>query len=101
VRPEANERDVAPPSAWLFHGVCHAFADLPLPEETKRFISLMAEAGVSQEFLSLLESHITTPGEFWVSGYELYNVHRAGVITKLLDPWRPMNPIFNRAQIVQ
>jgi hypothetical protein len=98
---QGEERIAGGASAWLFHGVCHAFADLPLPRETKRFVSLMAGAGVSQEFLSLLESHITAPGEFWVSGYELYNVYRAGIITELLDPWRPMNPIFTAPPTVQ
>ena len=87
---QGDERIAGGASAWLFHGVCHAFANLPLPRETKRFVSLMAGARVSQEFLSLLESHITAPGEFWVSGYELYNVYRAGIITELLDPWRPI-----------
>ena len=49
----------------------------------------------------LLESHITAPGEFWVSGYELYNVYRADIITELLDPWRPLNPISSRPETAE
>ena len=78
---------------WLFHGVCHAFAELPLPQETEYFLTLLADAGVSREFLSVLERQISRPGEFWASGYELYHVYQAGIVTKLLDPWRPLTPL--------
>ncbi len=81
-------------SSWLFHGVCRAFADLPLPRETEYFLSLLADAGVSKVFLSLLKRYIGGPGEFWVSGYELYHVYQTGIITNLLDPLRPLSPLF-------
>lgn len=93
---QGEERVAGGASAWLFHGVCHAFAELPLPKETERFLALLAEAGVSKEFVALLESRIGAPGEFWASGYELDRVYKANIITRLIDPWRPTSPIFER-----
>ena len=93
---QGEERIAGGASAWLFHGVCHAFAELPLPRETERFIALLAKAEVSKTFLALLESRIGMPGEFWASGYELHRVYEANIITRLIDPWRPLSPVFDR-----
>ena len=91
---QGDERIAGGASSWLFHAACPAHSDLVLPKETMRFIDLMAASGVSEPFLSLLvlNGYMSKPGEFWLSGYELFNVHNANIITKLLDPWRPQRP---------
>jgi hypothetical protein len=95
---QGEERIAGGASAWLFHGVCHAFTEVPTPKQTERFIALMAAAGVSESFLSTLidNGYLSRPGEYWLSGYELYHIHNAGIITSLLDPWRPRSPAFVR-----
>ena len=35
---------------------------------------------------------MTTPGEFWLSGYELVHVYDARIVTRLLEPWRAEPP---------
>ncbi|MGQ7792446.1 hypothetical protein ACUN0C_08570 [Faunimonas sp. B44] len=91
---QGEERVAGGASAWLFHGVCRAFATLPLPRETARFVERLAAAGVSGAFLSSIEGYLNAPGEFWLSGYELHAVREAGIITTLLAPWRPLHPSF-------
>ena len=81
-------------STWLFHGACHAATNVPDLELTGRFLNILREAGVADDFLCALveEGYVTTPGKFWISGYELVNVYHAHVITKLLEPWRSEAP---------
>lgn len=89
---QGEKRVAGGSSAWLFHGVCRAFADLPLPRETERFIAALGAAGATAEFAETLRAYLPSPGELWLSGYELYAVHHAGIITDLLDAWQPLGP---------
>ena len=54
----------------------------------------MIDGGASPAFFRWLvdEGYMTSAGEYWLSGYELFNVYEAGIITKLLDPWRQIAP---------
>jgi hypothetical protein len=89
-----DERIAGGASVWLFHAACPAFSRLPMKNETQRFIDLMIAGGASKEFLSSLvdKGYLSLPGEFWTSGYELFHVYKANIITTLLDPWRPIRP---------
>lgn len=89
---QGEERAAAGASAWMFHGVCPAYSTVPAPEPTRRYLDLLREAGVSTVFLCDLvrSGWLDRPGRFWSSGYELVHVHEAGVITRLLDAWQPL-----------
>jgi hypothetical protein len=88
---QGEERIAGGASAWLFHGVCNRHSERPSSVQTQRFVDLMVAAGVSETFLCTLidKGYLTEPGNFWVSGYELFHLHNANVITRLLEPWQP------------
>lgn len=81
-------------SSWTIHGSCQRHSNIPSPEATRGFLELLRDAGVSERFLcTLLDGQrLMLPGQFWFSGYELFHVHHAGIVTELLDPWRPELP---------
>lgn len=81
-------------SAWTFHGLCPRHTNVPVPDATSRFVELLRDAGASETFLCsvLEERRLSRPGQFWFSGYELFHVQHAGIITDLLDSWQPETP---------
>jgi hypothetical protein len=81
-------------SVFMFHGACRAETNLPSLSGTAIYLSLMEEAGVSKDFTCKLvqEGYVTQPGKFWLSGYELFHVHKANIITELTPPWVPEDP---------
>jgi len=92
---QGEDRAAGGASVWLFHGACRdPGSNVPSIALTERYLDILREAGVTESFLCTLagEGYVTTPGKFWLSGYELYHVHNANVITRLLDPWRPETP---------
>jgi hypothetical protein len=93
---QGEDRAAGGASVWLFHGACADPAgNVPSIALTQRFLGILREAGVAESFLCTLasEGYVTTPGNFWLSGYELHHVYKANVITRLLDPWRPKTPL--------
>ncbi|MCB1380597.1 MAG: hypothetical protein KDK89_19855 [Alphaproteobacteria bacterium] len=82
-------------SAWMFHGACHRFTNVPNASGTLEYLSLMEAAGLDADFIcKLTESgFLEKPGEYWLSGYELIYVHKSNVINHPLDPWQPATPL--------
>jgi hypothetical protein len=91
---QGERRSAGGASAWVFHGVCPVGSGVPSFAATCRGLDLLRKAGVSEDFLLMLlrGGYLSRPGAFWLSGYELHNVHKAGLITRLLDPWQPDHP---------
>ena len=92
---QGEDRVAGGASVWLFHGACHETgSNVPSIALTERYLDILREAGVAQSFLCTLaaEGYVTTPGNLWLSGYELYNVYKANVITRFLEPWQPEAP---------
>ncbi|MCB1494627.1 MAG: hypothetical protein KDJ86_02480 [Bauldia sp.] len=93
---QGEDRAAGGASVWMFHGVCYADSNVPSLSQTGRFLDLLRDAGASEDFLCRLEDEgfVTTAGKLWISGYELYHVYKANVITRLLEPWRRESPIL-------
>jgi hypothetical protein len=92
---QGADRAAGGASVWLLHGACDdAGEPIPSLTLTQRYLDILRAAGVSERFLCDLvwEGYITTPGELWLSGYELFHVYKANVITRLLESWRPEAP---------
>lgn len=81
-------------TAWMFHGPCPWYTNSPAAGPTERYVTLLAERGVSMSFLCLLSrnGYLDRPGKFWASGYELIHVYDAGIITELIEPWEAEEP---------
>ena len=92
---QGEDRAAGGASVWPFHGACRDIgSNVPSMALTGRYLDILRKAGVAESFLCRLvdEGYITTPGNFWVSGYELHHVYKANIITRLLEPWRPEPP---------
>ncbi|MGE0697605.1 MAG: hypothetical protein AB7O57_00765 [Hyphomicrobiaceae bacterium] len=92
---QGEERIAGGSSAWMFHGACGRYTNVPSPEPTRRYIAILETAGVAASFLCRLgdEGRLSRPGKFWSSGYELLHVHKAGLVTRLLESWQPETAI--------
>lgn len=88
---QGHERVAGGASIWMFHGACGPYTNVPSEAPTARYRGLLAAAGVDAAFLCTLaeRGYLTSPGKLWLSGYELFHVHKAGLITRLLDAWQP------------
>lgn len=88
-------RQASGASAFTFHGACPPYTNIPKQEATEGFIEMLMEAGMSEKFLVYLSScgYLTMPGTYWISGYELFHVAEANIITELLPAWNPALPI--------
>ncbi|ESR24072.1 hypothetical protein N177_2521 [Lutibaculum baratangense AMV1] len=91
---QAETRVAGGASAWMFHGACPPGTNVPSLTLTARFTTLLRDAGVDPQFIRFLvqEGCLDRPGGYWASGYELFHVHKANIITRLLDPWEPLSP---------
>jgi hypothetical protein len=91
---QGDSRVASPASAWMFHGSSHAFSNVPVPLPTLSYLALLKDRGASEVFLRSLEErrYVLDPGQFWLSGHELSEVHKAGIITRLLPSWQPQEP---------
>lgn len=87
---QGTERIAGNATSWMFHGPCRAFTNAPTHVATERYLDLMREAGAPEDFLCALaeQGRLTSPGKYWLSGYELFHEHRANVITRLLGAWQ-------------
>ncbi|HHZ10349.1 MAG TPA: hypothetical protein GX405_16390 [Rhizobiales bacterium] len=91
---QGERRSAGGASVWVFHGVCPPGSTIPSFAATCRGLDLLRKAGVKEEFLQMLlrDGYLSRPGALWLSGYELYRVHDAGLITRLLEAWQPDYP---------
>jgi hypothetical protein len=78
-------------SVWMLHGACWARTNVPSLELTQRYLSLMKDAGAGSAFIDELvaEGYLLRPGQYWLSGHELFERDDANVITRLIGPWMP------------
>ncbi|HSP24807.1 MAG TPA: hypothetical protein VLQ65_06505 [Saliniramus sp.] len=92
---QGADRAAGGATAWMFHGACPPFSNIPSAVATRRYLADLEEAGVATQFLCNLETYgfLDAPGRFWASGYELFHVYEANVITRLLEPWEPAAPL--------
>ncbi len=88
---QGAQRIAGSASVWLFHGACSFASNVPNADATGRFVDKLRAAGVSPAFLEMLRcgGHLSEPGKFWASGYQLDKVFSAGIITRLLPDWQP------------
>lgn len=93
---QGEKRKASGSSIWVFHGARSAFTNIPDPRATTEYLDLLTAAGMTEEFRSFLETdnRIFQPGSFIMSGYELFAVHKSGVITELFPTWRREQPIL-------
>jgi hypothetical protein len=91
---QGSDRAAGGATAWMFHGACPPFSNIPSRTATRRYLSDLEAAGVATPFLCTLDEsgYLDAPGRFWASGYELFHIHEANVITRLLEPWEPAAP---------
>ena len=94
---QGEKRKASGASIWVFHGARSAFTNVPDPVATAEYLDLLTARGLDPRFRSYLEAdnRVFRPGSFVLSGYELFAVHDAGVITELFPPWREEAPVFS------
>ena len=93
---QGETRKASGSSIWVFHGARGAFTNIPDPTATDDYLSLLTAAGMRPAFRAMLEAgnRIYLPGSFILSGYELFAVHDAGIITELMPVWRAERPVL-------
>lgn len=92
---QGQSRRAGGASVWLFHGACSPYTNVPSMNATQTYLELMIRSGVSEDFLCELTAKgvFSKPGRYWVSGYELFHVQRAAIVTELLPSWQTEEPI--------
>lgn len=72
-------------STFYFHGVTHFFCNIPNARLTEEYIQMLKDLGASEKLIQHLrdDEAFTTPGEYWMTGKELYE-DGDGFITELL-----------------
>lgn len=86
---QGEKRHAAALSVWMFHPAHRGQNPFPSVAATAAVLGDMVAYGMSREWLEELEKRevFSTPGEFWISGADLY-AQGAGVITDLLPAQR-------------
>lgn len=84
-------------SVWVFHGARTAQTNVPSRLATIDYLDMLSSAGLDHGFRTKLErdNKIFKAGSLILSGYEVFNVEKAGVITELLPIWREETPVFS------
>lgn len=92
---QGEDRIAGNATSWLFHGPRRLETNVPSPGATQEYISLLRDAGVHASFLAMLVEggRLNNPGAYWMSGHELFETYRANIVTRLLDPWQPEEPV--------
>ncbi|MGB8817270.1 MAG: hypothetical protein WCC66_05025 [Rhizobiaceae bacterium] len=92
---QGTVRQASGASSFMFHGVCPPFSNVPDQEATGRFFGMLRRSGTSEKFLNELTACgiYSTPGQFWISGYELFHVSGANIVTELLPSWTPSKSV--------
>jgi len=93
---QGKKRKASGASVWVFHGARSAFTNIPNPAATKEYLGILTASGMQADFLAFLEqdNRIYKPGSLILSGYEVYGLHKAGIITELLPSWRDEEPVL-------
>lgn len=91
---QGEKRKASGASLWVFHGARSAFTNIPDPEATGDYLALLSASGLDPAFRTFLETdnRVYKPGSLILSGYELFHLHQAGIITELLPSWRDEHP---------
>ena len=86
---QGEKRHAAALSVWMFHPAHKAHSPFPSVAATAAILNDMVSYGMNWEWLEALDKRdvFSTPGEFWISGADLY-AQGAGVITDLLPAQR-------------
>jgi hypothetical protein len=89
---QGDVRYAGPATSWMFHGAARSLSNIPVLAPTLRYFDLFRERGIDATFTSFLldNNYVTTPGQYWISGYEL--AEKSNIITKLLPNWQPQDP---------
>lgn len=92
---QGEKRKASGASMWVFHGASSAFTNIPDPAATEDYLEMLSGAGMESSFRNVLEAEnrIYRPGSLILSGYELFHLHKAGIITELLPSWREDDPV--------
>lgn len=69
-------------SSFFFHGATRHLSNIPNERTTNRLLNLFRDRGVSEKWIKQLKEKgvFSTPGEYWLSGKELYQ-SEAQIIT--------------------
>jgi hypothetical protein len=88
---QGDVRYAGPATSWMFHGAARNLSNVPVLAPTLRYLDLFKERGIDATFTSFLldNNYVTTPGQYWISGYELAT--KSNIITKLLPNWQPLD----------
>lgn len=91
---KGQKRKASGASVWVFHGACGRNTNVPSLSATQQFIDLLVASGVNKDFTcSLVEQgYVTRPGQFMISGFELFHHTDSNIITELLPSWQPEEP---------
>ena len=86
---QGEKRHGAALSVWMFHPAHKEDSPFPSSAATATILSDLVSYGMNREWLEALDRRdvFSTPGEFWISGADLY-AQGAGVITDLLPAQR-------------
>lgn len=80
-------------SSFYFHGVTHAFCNIPNESLTEEYVQLLKSLGASEKLIQHLmaEEAFSTPGEYWMSGKELAE-EGDGFVTELSGRHSKLTP---------
>jgi hypothetical protein len=94
---QGETRKASGASVWVFHGARTAQTNVPSKLATIDYLDMLSTAGLDSGFRAELErdNNIFRPGSLILSGYEVFSVMKAGVITELLPVWREEKPVFS------
>lgn len=93
---QGEVRKASGSSIWVFHGARSAFTNVPDPSATDEYLDLLSNAGMKSAFRATLveENRIYRPGSFILSGHELFDIYKSGIITELMPTWREETPVL-------
>ena len=86
---QGEKRHAAALSVWMFHPAHKEHSPFPSTAATAAILNDMVSYGMNREWLEAVDKRdvFSMPGEFWISGADLY-AQGAGVITDLLPAQR-------------
>lgn len=93
---QGETRKASGASVWVFHGARGAQTNVPSRAANEDYLSMLSSSGLNHAFRAELEkdNRIYRPGALILSGFEAYEVYKAGIITELLPAWREEAPVL-------
>ena len=93
---QGKKRKASGASVWIFHGARTDLTNIPSRGATNDYLDVLTSSGLAPGFRAELEDddRIFRPGSLILSGYEVFHINKAGIITELLPNWREENPLF-------